>query len=354
MKRIAAATALLSLALLVPTSGTTHAAPDQITPVRTPRTGATTTWSVGPKVHPYESWPDATTTANGWVVLAHSSADRHVPRKIDRRTVIRLSKDKGRTFRIVKVFKSEHMSGMEGIYRLKSGRIVLMLSDLNGHDDFNYIRTWKSDDNGQTWQPLSNRYRWTDPWSFGNLTWVTCGGGKLIIPWNSPGGWGMATSKDNGKHWKRTYLKSKYKLIEGRLVQVSGDKLIMFGRNNGGPKLFKSKDCGQSWFSQDLNMDGRLSEGAIKHGDLWRLVTINRETRRMEVRDARLTDLWVDGNAWSKPKYLRTLRSGLSQVDLGYPTVISVSRTQDLVLWYGNTKTPGQPMIYGTHLPWRG
>jgi hypothetical protein len=40
-------------------------------------------------------------------------------------------------------------------------------------------------------------------------------------------------------------------------------------------------------------------------------------------------------------------------IDIGYPAVLNVSRSFDLVLWYGPTSTPKQPMIYAATLPWQ-
>jgi hypothetical protein len=310
-----------------------------------------TPWSVGPKLDKYESWPDAVTAANGWVVMAHSSGDRHVP-LVDRRTVVRVSKDKGVTWQLARVFHSTNMSGFEGIHRLPSGRILIMLSDLNGHDDFNWVQTWKSDDNGLTWQALSKRYAWTDPWSFGNLERVTCDGGKLMIMWNNDVAWGSATSRDGGVTWTRASHTAQHQMFEGRLTQVSGDRLLAIGRSDQGPILFKSPDCGKTWTSAATGIGGRLSEGAVRHGDIWRMVTINRTNYRMEVRDASLTELWNSPTAWSAPRLLRTLQPA-GPVDLGYPVILSVSRSYDLVVWYGPTKIVKRPMIYAAHLPWR-
>lgn len=308
--------------------------------------------SVGPKLAPYEAWPNAVTAANGWVIMIHGSGDRHVP-LVDRKLVVRVSKDKGATWKISKVIDTGNMTGLGGIVRLSSGRIVMMVSDLNGHDDQNWTQAWKSDDHGITWSALSKRYAWTDPWSWGNIVPLTCDGGKLMTMWNSDTAWGSATSRDGGATWTRTTHTAQHHLWEGRLVQVSGDRLLVIGRSRElGPILYKSPDCGKTWTSALIGIAPWLTEGAVRHGDLWRMITINRYTFKMEARDASLNALWDNPKAWSAPKLLRQLKPA-GVVDIGYPAVLNVSRSFDLVLWYGPTSTPKQPMIYAATLPWQ-
>jgi hypothetical protein len=320
----------------------------------TPVTVLSTPHSVGPKQDRYEAWPDAVTAANGWVVMMHGSTDSHgFPTR--RTVVIRLSKDRGNTWQVAKIIRTAGITGGQGLIRLPSGRLVMMVSDMSGQDHFNYVRTIYSDDHGLTWGWLSARIGWTDPWSFGNMVRVTCGTtSRLMIMWNNGTQWGVAASADSGRTWTRSYNTAQHQLIEGRLVQVTGSHLLALGRTDTGLLMFRSPDCGKTWTSAPTGVTGRLTEGAQRHGDIWRVVTIDRDRYAtgspLEVRDGSLTELWNDPTAWSEPKLLRTLRPTASRVDLGYPTLVSVSRSFDLLTWY--TGANRQPMIYAARLPW--
>jgi hypothetical protein len=321
----------------------------------TPDTALLTPASIGPKYDKYEAWPDAVSAANGYIVLVHGSTDSHgFPSR--RTTVVRVSKNKGTTWRTVRILTTPNMTGLGGIVRLPSGRLVLMLSDVKGHDDFNWVQTYASDDHGATWKPLSARTAWTDPWSFGNIERITCPGTapRLMVTWNNGTAWGVASSADEGRTWTRTTVKTEHHMYEGRLVQVPGtSRLIAIGRSKElGPILFKSPDCGATWTSHLTEIPPYVTEGAVRHGSTLRMVTISRYDQRMEVRDAHLPTLYDDATAWSSPRLLRRLKpAGL--VDIGYPVVLSASRSFDLVFWYGPTKTPKAPMIYGARMAWR-
>ena len=129
--------------------------------------------------------------------------------------VVRISKDRGLTWQVGRVFGTAHLTGQGGIARLPSGRILNMMSDISGHDEPNYHEVWKSDDNGLTWQVLSQRYPWTDVWSWGNIARLTCDGGKLMTSWNNGGAWGFATSRDSGASWSRTTHTAQHHLFGG-------------------------------------------------------------------------------------------------------------------------------------------
>ncbi|MFC3196800.1 sialidase family protein [Parapedobacter deserti] len=217
------------------------------------------------------AWPKAIKTLNGTIVLAylagqfHGSKGGHSP-------AVSVSKDKGRSFsdpRILKDF-SENInypeSGNLAMGLAADGAIVLLAMAYKGNEA-NHIFGWRSEDDGETWEPVDTSALGPNKTGSVSGTIIQIPGNKLMVAGHYRAGsepyqtgiW-QSISDDGGKTWQKPEMITNINGGEPVLMR-SGDRLLVLirGREAGAVRqyLAVSEDLGKTWRLELTSIDAQ-------------------------------------------------------------------------------------------------